>query len=395
MKIAIMMRAMDQDSGFHGLTDGLVDALLNLGGPHTYLLIYRTPKYYGRFSSYGNATELLLPSRRKMIWDQVVVPHAAWKYQADVIYNPKFTVPLSSRCATVMCIQEPSWWARPADHEQLDVWYQKVMLPVYLRRASHLTSMTHWDLEETRKYVGVSPDKFTVTYAGVHRHLRRVTDEGALNEFRVRHRLPDKFILSMTKVDYPGQDKSRKWNPGKNPHTSLSAFLLCRDRIPHDLVVAGRNVRNYFLANGFEEADLNRVHFVDFIPFEEIQKIYTLADLILVPSYYESFSLTMVGAMACGCPAIASTSCGMQEVAKDGALYADPDSPQDLADKIRLMIADEGLRKTLRTRALEIVSHYTWKNAAKETLRAFEKAAMTKRRSRRKASRAGDPKAGR
>lgn len=374
MKIAIMMRAMDQDSGFHLFLDGLVGSLLELDKDNIYLLLYRTPKYFGRFSSYRNATELLFNAPHKILWDQVAVPFVAWRHKADIIYNPKFSIPFISPCPVVMGVQEPAWWAWPEHYEKMDVFYQKLMLPLYARKASHFFAMTQWDLNETRKYIKLPLYNTTVAYPGVQEHLKPVKDERILEEFRKKHNLPARFILSMTRVDNPGMDKSDKWNPSKNPGTTLKAFLLCRDKIPHHLVFAGRNVKQYFLDTGFSEGDFERVHFADFIPFGEIQNIYTLADLIVVPSYYESFSFTLVGAMACGCPSVASKNCGISEVAGAGALYADCNSPEDFADKICTILTDDELRMRMKRKSLELVaSRYAWENTARLTLEGMLK----------------------
>jgi glycosyltransferase involved in cell wall biosynthesis len=368
MRIAIVMRAIDQDSGFHLYLDGLIEALLKIDQDNAYLLFYRTPKWFGRFSSHKNVTEYILKAPHKVLWDQIAVPYAAWKYKADVVFNPKFSVPLISHCPVVMGIQEPAWWTWPEHYEKWDVLYQKLMLPLYARKASHVFAMTQWDLDENRKYLGAPLDHATIAYPGMHEHLKPVTDQAMLTEFRAKYGLPDKFILSMTRVDNPGMDSSKKWNPSKNPHTTLRAFIHCRDKIPHHLVFAGRNVRNYFLDNGFTAEDFERVHFIPFVPFNEIQNIHSLSELIVAPSYYESFSFTLLGAMACGCPSIVSTIGGFYEVVGDAALYANPHSPEDFAEKIVQLLGDEELRQSLKRTSLERAARYTWENTARPIL---------------------------
>jgi hypothetical protein len=69
MKIAIMMRAIDQDSGFRAYTEELVENMIKLDKNNFYLLIYRLPKHFGRFSSYPNVKEINKPFH-KLIWDQ-------------------------------------------------------------------------------------------------------------------------------------------------------------------------------------------------------------------------------------------------------------------------------------------------------------------------------------
>lgn len=368
MKIAIMMRSMDQDSGFFMYVDGLINALLELKDDNTYLLLYRTPKWFGRFSSHEKATEILLKSPHKFIWDQVLAPYAAWKHGADIIFNPKFTVPMISHCPVAMGLQEPAWYVVPEFYEKFDVYYQKKMLPIYMKKASHFFAMAKWVVNENRKYIKLPFDNTTVTYPGVCKKHQPVTDLTVLDEFRIKYHLPEKFILSMTRVDNPGMDKSNKWNPSQNPDTILKSFILCRDKVPHHLVMAGRKVKDYFLDNGYDEECFHRVHFVNFIPFDEIQYIYSLSDLIVLPVYYESFSFTLLGAMACGCPAVVSTTGAFKEIVGDGALYADPYSPEDFAIKVLNALTDHNLRTKLRNRGLELAKGYTWENAARQTL---------------------------
>lgn len=371
MKIAIMMRAIDQDSGFHLYVDGLINALLKLNDDNSYLLLYRTNKWFGSFSNSSKVTELIVKAPHKIIWDQIAVPFTAWKYKADLIFNPKFTVPLIAYCPVVMGLQEPAWWAWPQHYEKLDVLYQKIMLPIYVRKASHFFPLAQWVIDENRKYIHMPFNNATVTNPGVHDHLKPVEDRKALAEFRKKFELPDKFILCMTRVDNPGMDKSHKWNPSKNPHTALKSFLICKNKLPHEIVFAGRRVREYFLANGFTEKDFDRVHFINFIPFDQIQYVFTLADLIVVPAYYESFGFTLLGALACGCPAVASSTGACFEVAGDAALYADPNSPEDFADKMLTVLNNENLRENMKRKSLERSSKFTWEKTAMLTLKSM------------------------
>jgi glycosyltransferase involved in cell wall biosynthesis len=234
--------------------------------------------------------------------------------------------------------------------------------------------MAHFILEENRKYLGLPLENATVTHPAPQDHLRPIDDPKALEEFRKKYLLPDKFILSVTRVDHPGLDRSTSFYPGKNPHTTLRAFLLCRDRIPHHLVVCGRRVREFFLHMGFKEADFERVHFINFVPFEELAKLLSLGDLIVHPPFYEGFGFTLLAAMASGCPVIASTTGTCPEVTEDAAILADPRDPTDVAAKILMVLRDEDLRRTLRTKGLQRASQFTWEKTAMKTLEGFNEA---------------------
>jgi len=382
MKIAVMMRPMDQDSGFHAYVEGLVGAMVTLDERHQWLLMYRSTKWLGRFSRHPNVREVLVRAPHKLLWDQVAVPWLAWKEGADILFNPKFSVPLLSSCPCVMGLQEPACWAWPQHYERLDVLYERLMFPLFARKAAHVFPMAHWVLEENRRLVGLPFAEATVTYPAPQAHLKPVTDRAALEEFRVRYGLPERFLLSVTRVDHPGLDRSTSFFPGKNPQATLRAFLRVRDRIPHSLVVAGRRVREFFLHEGFTERDLDRVSFIHFVPFAELPKLYSLAEMMVAPAYYEGFGFSVLGAMACGCPLVVSTTGACPEVVGDTALMADPEDTGGIADAILRLAGDAALRARLREAALVRAAGYTWEETARLTLDGMEQAAAARRRRR-------------
>jgi glycosyltransferase involved in cell wall biosynthesis len=295
--------------------------------------------------------------------------------EAHIIFNPKFSVPLVSPCPVTMGLQEPAWWTEPQYYEWFDVRYMRLMLPIYIRKSAHLFPMSQFNLDETRKYIRFPAKNVTVTLPAPHAHLRPIEDRGVLEEFRTRFRLPARFILSVTRVDHPGVEDSTSFYPGKNPHTTLRAFIRCRDKIEHDLVFAGRRVREYLIHAGFGEADFDRVHFTGFVPLNEIAKLFNLAELVVIPSFYEGTSLTLMEAMACGCPVVASQGGACPETAGGAALLADPHDPSDFERKILQVLGDDALRKSLRAKSLARAAYFSWERTARLTLEGLERAA--------------------
>jgi glycosyltransferase involved in cell wall biosynthesis len=271
-----------------------------------------------------------------------------------------------------MGLQEPVWWAWRSQYEWLDLHYERLMLPIYCRKASHIFPMSDFILAENRKYLKLPFENTTVTWAAPNRYIRRIEDPSVLGELRSRYGLPGKFILSVTRVLHVGLDRSSTFFPGKNPETALRAFILCRDDIPHDLVFAGRKVRDYLSSLGFRGGDFDRVRFLDFVPHTDIAGLYTLADLFVLPSYYEGFGFVMVEAMACGCPVVASREGACPEVSNGAALLADPYDPKDFAEKIRSVIRDESLRGKLRSDGFERAKFFDGEKTARLTIRMLE-----------------------
>jgi len=371
MKIAIMMRAMDQDSGFRVVVDGYVKGMLESGPGNTYLLLYKTEKWLGRYSSHYNVQEVLLRAPHKLLWDQVAVPYKAWMEGADIIFNPKFSIPLLSHCPVTMGLQEPAHVVWPQHYDKFNVMYMRMFLPLYCRKCAHIFPNSRFILDENRKYLGLPFDNTTVTYSAAHEHFRPITDSGALEEFRRKYNIPRKFILSVTRVDHPGLEGSTSFHAGKNIETTIRAFGLCREAIPHKLVIAGRRVREYLLAMGWRDEHLKGVHFTGFLPNEEIPKLYNLADLFVIPSFYEGCPSTLLEAMACGCPVIASQTGGCPDIGGGAPILADPNDPGEFAKGILSILNNEELRQELKARSRKRASSFSWKETGKVTLDAL------------------------
>lgn len=376
MKIAIMMRAMDQDSGFRGYVEGLVESMLQIDEENTYLLFYRRTKWMGRFSSYKNAKEILINAPHKFLWDQVAVPHRAWKEKADVIFNPKFSVPLISHCPVAMGLQEPAWWTHPDHYEWFDAHYMRTMLPLYCRKSSHLFPMSNFILEENRKVLGMALENVTVTYTAPGKHFFPIRDQEVLAEFREKYKLPENFILGVTRVLHPGLDRSNSFHSTKNPETTLRAFLLCRGAIKQKLVLAGRRVPDYLLYKGFMSSDFEGVTFIDFVPYEELPKLYNTADLFITPALYDGSPANVMEAMACGIPVIASNIGGAEDVGRGAAILADPHNPADYAEKIKRVLNDENLRKEMVKTGFQRAESFKWETTARLTLEGLKQAAQ-------------------
>ena len=365
MKLAIMMRSMDQDSGFRAYTEALIDNMLKLDTDDSYLLIYRIPKHFGRFASYPNVKEVLVEAPHKFLWDQVAVPYIALKERADIIFNPKFSVPLLSPIPVAMGLQEPAWWTEPEYYEKWDVRYEKQWVPRCVRKSSHIFPMSKFILEENRRVVGLPFENATIVYAAPDSHFKPVDDPDVLTKFKAKYNLPDKFILLVTRVDHPGLEGSTSFYPGKHPETALRAFQKIRKQIPHKIVFAGRRVRDYLIHTEGQDVDLEGVEFVTFIPYDELHLLYNAADLFVNPAPYEGCPNTVIQAMACGRPMVLADAGGSADVGSGAALFAEARNPDDFAQKMLLALSDEAVRQDLRSKSLERSKSFRWEESAR------------------------------
>jgi D-inositol-3-phosphate glycosyltransferase len=89
---------------------------------------------------------------------------------------------------------------------------------------------------------------------------------------------------------------------------------------------------------------------------------YSAAQVCVVPSYYESFGMVALEAMACGTPVIASKVGGLTFTVKDGVTgYLVPDGdPAALSGKLKLILTDEKLRRRMGQESIKMAQRYRW-----------------------------------
>jgi len=122
---------------------------------------------------------------------------------------------------------------------------------------------------------------------------------------------------------------------------------------------------------GLEE----HVEFVTGVPEQRIIELYSEAELAVVPSLYEGFSLPAIEAMACGVPLVATTGGAIPEVVGadgDTALLTDPGDSEALAARLRDALGQADLRQTVGARGRQrIIDRWSWKHTAEKTVEQY------------------------
>lgn len=115
------------------------------------------------------------------------------------------------------------------------------------------------------------------------------------------------------------------------------------------------------------------VTFVGAQPQERLRDWYVAADATVLPSYYESFGMVALEAMACGSPVVASRVGGLQTTVRDritGVLVRDHD-PVSLADALEDVLDDGPLRARLGREGVRWAAQHRWPCVAEAVCREY------------------------
>ena len=171
----------------------------------------------------------------------------------------------------------------------------------------------------------------------------------------------------------------------KNFLELIQAFALLKGKIDDRirLVFAGRcfDAAYYRELNAFITAQKleDRIVFMGEVPYGHLPYLYASCVLFVNPSTCESFGMTMVEAMSCGAPILASNREPMPEICGEAAAYFDPTAPTAIAEALFVTLNDPSVLSTMRANSIKRARRFSWENAASCVLKILEDSVGNKR----------------
>ena len=368
-----MLRHYDQHhGGVRVYTRKLLRAMLDLRSGHEFVLLYRDPALVGTYGGEPGVTEVAYPARTVVGWDQLAVPSAVRRHNIDVLYNPKYSIPLRVRCPAVWVCHGLDWYVMPWASRYVDRLSHQVLVPRYAARAAAIIAVSEITRQHVMQYLRVPGDRVVTVYSGVDDVFRRPRSEAQLAEVRRKYALPERFLL------YAGAIY-----PPKNYTRLVQAYSKVGPARGIPLVVAGGDNRFLSERELQEPEALGISEWVrrpGWIEQEELAAVYSLADALLLPSLFESCGLPVLEAMAAGCPVVTADRYGTKELAEDAAVLVNPESVDAIADGITRVLDDAALRDRLVAAGHTRSAGFQWTRCAAETVGVLERAAQRGRR---------------
>lgn len=170
-------------------------------------------------------------------------------------------------------------------------------------------------------------------------------------------------------------------SPMKGARVLLEAIAKLRTERDVELVVVGRPRADGPVARAVDELDIaDAVRFVTGLPDPALAELFGSAEVAVVPSLYEGFSIPAVEAMACATPLVASRGGALPEVVGDCGVLVEPGNPSDLAHALGDLLDDEARRRTLGAAGRRRVEErYTWRAMAAATAELYAETAVARR----------------
>ena len=265
-------------------------------------------------------------------------------------------IPTVVTCHDIINLLRPDWFQGRAKFPLVSMATWKYAIRG-MTRADHIFTVSHYTAKDLTQHLAIPPQQITVTPNGVNAALH-VWPDAERASIRQHYGLtePTCCVLNV------GSN-----NPRKNIEGILNAVAELRGQgIPIHFWKAGADFtpeqRQFIQAHQLE----SRVSYLGKPEREALNQLYSAADVLVAPSIYEGFGLTVLEAMACGTPVVASNVTSLPEVAGDAAVLVDPQDTRAISQGIAQLWQDAPLRETLINRGLNRVKEFTWEKTAEK-----------------------------
>jgi len=241
------------------------------------------------------------------------VPRAIKKHGIEVLYNPKYSLPIRAGCPTAWVCHGLDWYVMPWASRRIDRLSHKFLVPQYARKADAIIAVSQITRDHVIEYLPIPGERVTAIYSGVNESFKSVATTTMRAELRARYALPERFFL------YSGAIY-----PPKNFTRMVQAFAKVGPAAGISLVIAGGE--NRFLSEHELKvpSELGLDPWVKWLGWVDpglLPTLYQMAEALLLPSLFESYGLPIVEAMAAGTPVLTADRFGTKEIAGIGVRH--------------------------------------------------------------------------
>jgi len=227
-----------------------------------------------------------------------------------------------------------------------------------LKKLPAVLTVSHNSKADIHAQMGVPLDRLTVVPVGVDADVFKPYDDVVKKKGR---------LMVTTSSDVPMK--------GLVP--LLEAIAKLRIERDVDLIVIGQPQKGGRVAKTLDRLGLNDiVTTISGVSDEELARLYGEAEVAIVPSLYEGFSLPAIEAMSCGVPVVATTGGALPEVvgtSGETGLLVEPNNPEALVDAVRLLLDDAELRERLGAAGRQrVIERFTWQVTARGTAACYD-----------------------
>jgi glycosyltransferase involved in cell wall biosynthesis len=362
MVIAVNTRFLIKDSleGFGNFTAEIFGTMARQHPEHQFYFILDRPfTFLPDLPSNVSLQVVGPPARHPLLWKywfDIKIPQVLKKIKADVFVSPDGFCSLTTKVPQCLVIHDLGFLQYPEAYKKTHYRFYKHFTPKFIKKACSIATVSEFSKQDIIGHYKTPADKIDVVYNGVKDGFQPLSFDKR-EVFKEKYSGGSEFFL------YAGA-----LQPRKNLVNLLKAFSIFKKRQKSEmkLMLAGRLAwkNDEFLELLKTYKYREDVVLTGYVEQSELEGLMASAYAMVYPSLFEGFGVPVVEAMKCEVPVLTSAHTAMEEIGEEAALYFDPASHTDMAEKLMLIYKDEDLRKSLIQKGNAVAKKFTWKRSA-------------------------------
>jgi len=327
---------------------------------HRFVFIFDRP-FHHRFIFSGNIIPVIAspPARHPLLWKywyDVKVPQVLKKFKADVFVSPDGYCSLKTKIPQCMVVHDLAFLHYPKHVKRSHRVYFKKYQQKFLTRANTIATVSEFSKRDIIDHYKVAPEKIHVVHSAAKEIFTPVAERIKI-EVKKKYTSGNEYFLHLGAI-----------HPRKNLLNLLKAFSVFKKRLKSNmkLVLVGRLAWKYdsFIEKLESYKYREDVIMLGYVDEAEVVNITASAYALIYPSLFEGFGVPVLEAMKTNIPVLTSANSSMQEIAKEAALYFDPENVDDIAEKMMRIYKDEPLRDSVIEKGKLVAKDYSWDHTA-------------------------------
>ena len=348
----------------------LIEALAEIDQTNRYTLYVTKREAVERFTNrWPNFTVRRTWPHTPLVRIPITLEAELRRRPVDVLHV-QFTMPPFAPCPVVATIHDLAFEHLPETFRPNSWMQMRLTVRYTVKRAAHLLTISEFSRQDVIKTYNIAPEKVTTTPLAASAHFAPVENATELRRARETYCLPESYILAVGAIQ-----------PRKNLVRLIEAYSYLHQSATNSnlpaLALVGKRAWLYgdTLRAVANSGCAEKIIFTDYVAEADLPALYSGAVCFVYPSYFEGFGLPPLEAMQCGAPVITGNLTSLPEVVGAAGLQVDPYNTCALADVLQRVIDNSDLRADMRLKGLARAQLFQWRETARLTLQAYEKAA--------------------
>lgn len=302
--------------------------------------------------------------RHYSLAEQLFFPRLLKSLRLDLVHFPNFNVPVLFQGDYIVTIHDMVHH-KISGHKKsryLKFLAYKFIMDRAANRARKIITVTEAAKKEIIEFLAIDADKIIVTHEAPAPVIKNPGDF---------ERLKQNFLLRGSYLLFVGTLERKK-----NVVNLCIGFdrLLSKYNYDLDLVLVGKVDSHYpeIKQQALHIKHRSRLIFTGYLNNNDQANLYQNAFAFVTASLHEGFGLPGLEAMQYGTPVLAANTAVFNEVYDDAAVYFDGLNPDDIADKINLLISDKPFHELMRKKAVKRAAMFSWEQTAAITMNVYK-----------------------